>query len=240
MGDYLRRDPSDPNFVPDGGGMNAEQAKVFAAMAGVAATKQADPRLTMATLIASQTGKSVEEVLAFMGPAAADPAPVTPPVVAAPAKKEDPSVFLPEDADAAVAAAPITPAQHAKPLPAPKEVPADGFVVTEVIDPSQATQAELDQAFPEEEENNWDGKIREGSKVRVTYTAPGSRIKWAGKIGTVIRVIGNEKAKVYEVSFKGQKIAKTRLNKVTGKLERGFENKKLTTTFDQEDIELYS
>jgi len=228
MGDYLRRDPSDPNFVPDSGGMNAEAAKAFAALAGVvAAPKQADPRLAMAQLIASQTGKSVEEVLAFMGPVAATP-------VAAPVKKEDPSVFLPEDADVPV----VEPTQALKPVA--KEVPADGFIVTEVIDAAQATQAELDQAFPEEEENNWDGKIREGSKVRVTYSAPGSKIKWAGKIGTVVRVIGNEKAKVYEVSFKGQKIAKTRLNKTTGKLERGYENKKLTTTFDQEDIELYS
>ena len=207
----LRRDPSDPNYVAPSRGMNAEQAKAFAALAGVTtAAKQADPKFAMAQLIASQTGKTVEEVLAFMGPVAS--APVSLPV---------------EDV--------ATPAPKAQ----PKEVPADGFIITETIDPEQATSAELDQVFPDEEENNWDGKIREGSKVRVTYVAPGSKIRWTGKVGTVIRVIGNEKAKVYEVTFKGQKIAKVRLNKKTGKLERGYENKKLTTTFDQEDIELY-
>ena len=251
MGEYLQRDASDPNFVPSGGGMNAEQAKMFAAMAGVTAggAKPVDPRIAMAQVIAGQTGKTVEEVLSFMGVDAMAPAavPASVQVVTTPVV-ENPSVFLPEDAAAVIEAepampvpAPVAKAKAPTKVAPPKEVPADGFVVTEVVDIEQATQAELDQVFPdEEEENNWDGKIREGSKVRITYAAPGSRIKWAGKIGKVIRIIGNEKAKVYEVEFKGQKIMKTRLNKKTGKLERGYENKKLVTTFDQEDLELYS
>ncbi len=217
MGEYLNRDTSDPLFVPSGGGMTAEQAKAFAALAGLTAGVQtADPKLAMAKTIAAQTGKTVEEVLAFMG-----------------------NSVVPNTADTPVQSVPVV-EEITQPVPVPKEVSPDGFVVTEEVDPEQATQAELDQVFPDEEENNWDGKIREGSKVRVTYAAPGSKIKWAGKVGIVTRVIGNEKAKVYEVSFKGQKIAKVRLNKKTGKLERGYENKKLVTTFDQEDIELYS
>jgi len=238
MGEYLQRDATDPNFVPSGGGMNAEQAKAFAALAGVtAAAKVVDTRTAMAQLIADQTGKSVEEVLAFMGPAAksaqaAAPKPVLQPlpevkVVPLPVVEEE-SVVTDEEAKAL---APIKPV---------KEVPADGFVVTEIVDVEDASQAELDQAFPEEDENDWSGKIREGSKVKVVYCNPSSKIKWQGKVGKVVRVIGNEKAKVYEVEFKGQKIQKVRLNKKTGKLERGYENKKLVTTFDQEDIELYS
>src|ERR1700681_2112250 len=126
MGEYLRRDPSDPNYVPEGKGMGADSAKLFQAIA-----------------IAGQTGKTVEEVLAFMGvavPAGGIPAPAAvpaTPVATAPAK-EDPSVFLPADAEVAIAEAPATPAQHAKPKAVPKETPADGFVVTEVIDPKDA------------------------------------------------------------------------------------------------------
>lgn len=237
----LRRDPSDPNYVAPSKGMDANGAKYFQAVA-----------------LAQQMGKTVEEVLAFMGASAPASIPTAAQVgnplaqhVPAP-KVEDGTAFLPADADKVIAEekpldmpadakAQAPKAKAIRPVSTAKDVPDDGFVVTEVVDPENATEAELDQVFPDEdEENNWDGKIREGSKVRITYSAPGSRIKWAGKIGKVIRVIGNEKAKVYEVEFKGQKIAKVRLNKKTGKLERGYQNKKLVTTFDQEDIELYS
>lgn len=237
MGEFLQRDVNDPHYVPSGSGMNAEQAKAFAALAGVtAAVKQTDPRVAMAQLIADQTGKSVDEVLAFMA------VPPTAQTAVAKSKEALPEVLkgktlpLPVVEESEVvtdedvkALAPVKPV---------KEVPSDGFVVTETIDPEQATQAELDQAFPEEEENDWSGKIREGSKVKVVYSNPTSKIKWQGKIGKCIRIIGNERAKVYEVEFKGQKITKVRLNKKTGKLERGYENKRLVTTFDQEDVEL--
>lgn len=222
MGEYLRRDASDPDFVPDSKGAGADVAKMLQAVA-----------------LAQQLGKSVEEVLAFMGTSSNVAVPVVPaqtvvpqPLVKLPPVLKDAKVFLPtEEATEA-------PVDAKAKAPASKETPADGFIVTEVVDIKDATEQELDQAFPDEDENNWDGKIREGSKIKVTYNVPGSRIKWAGKIGKVIRVIGNEQARVYEVEFKGQKIAKVRINKKTGKLERGYENKKLCTTFDQEDIEL--
>jgi hypothetical protein len=231
MGEYLRRDSSDPSFVPDGKGAGADVGKMLQAAA-----------------LAQQLGKSVEEVLAFMGAASNVSVPVVPaqtaipqPLIALPPALQDAKVFLPTE-DAAAGVIP----EDAKGL-APKVTPkgkavADdtGFVVTETVDAEQATEKELDELFPDEEENNWDGKIREGSKVKVTYSVPGSKIKWQGKIGKVVRVIGNEKAKVFEVEFKGQKIPKVRLNKKTGKLERGYVNKRLVTTFDQEDIELYS
>jgi hypothetical protein len=201
-------------------------------------------KMLQAVALAQQLGKSVEEVLAFMGTASTVPvvpaqtvvpqsAPELPPAL------QDAKVFLPTDDAAGVVP---EDAKEAAPKVAPKaKAVADdtGFIVTEEVDAAQATEKELDELFPEEE-NNWDGKIREGSKVRITYSVPGSRIKWTGKIGKVIRIIGNEKAKVYEVEFKGQKIPKVRLNKKTGKLERGYINKKLVTTFDTEDLELYN
>jgi hypothetical protein len=204
-------------------------------------------KMLQAVALAQQLGKSVEEVLAFMGAPSTVPVPPVvpaqtvvpqPPVELPPALK-DAKVFLPVDEAAGVAP---EDAKEAAPKVSPKaKAVADdsGFVVTEEVDAEQATEKELDELFPEEE-NNWDGKIREGSKVRITYSVPGSRIKWTGKIGKVIRIIGNEKAKVYEVEFKGQKIPKVRLNKKTGKLERGYINKKLVTTFDTEDLELYN
>ena len=200
-------------------------------------------KMLQAVALAQQLGKSVEEVLAFMGAPSMVPVPaqtvVPQPPVELPPALQDAKVFLPTDDAAGVVP---EDAKEAAPKAAPKAKAAadeSGFVVTETVDAEQATEKELDELFPEEE-NNWDGKIREGSKVKVTYSVPGSRIKWTGKIGKVIRIIGNEKAKVYEVEFKGQKIPKVRLNKKTGKLERGYINKKLVTTFDTEDLELYN
>jgi hypothetical protein len=204
-------------------------------------------KMLQAVALAQQLGKSVEEVLAFMGASSTVPIPPTvpsqtnvpqPPAELPPALK-DAKVFLPTEEP--VEEIPEENKVKAKETPKAKAVADDtGFVVTETVDPEQATEKELDELFPDEEENNWDGKIREGSKVRVTYSVPGSKIKWQGKIGKVIRIIGNEQAKVYEIEFKGQKIPKVRLNKKTGKLERGYINKKLVTTFDIEDIELYN
>lgn len=199
-------------------------------------------KMLQAVALAQQLGKSVEEVLAFMGAASTVPVPaqtvVPQPPVELPPALQDAKVFLPVDEAADVVPEDAKEAAPAKATPKAKAVADDtGFVVTETVDAEQATEKELDELFPEEE-NNWDGKIREGSKVRVTYSVPGSRIKWQGKIGKVIRIIGNEKAKVYEVEFKGQKIPKVRMNKKTGKLERGYINKRLVTTFDTEDIEL--
>ncbi len=225
MGEFLQRDANDPYYVPDSKGASGDTGKYLQAVA-----------------LAQSSGRSVEECLAFLG--VSKPATVATQLVPVSNKPEG---ELPELLKDKVLPLPVEEsvvtdeeAKELAPVKPVKEVPADGFVVTEVIDPSQATQAELDQAFPDEEEQNWDGKIREGSKVKVTYSVPGAKIKWQGKVGKCIRVIGNEKAKVYEVEFKGQRIAKVRLNKKSGKLERGYENKRLVTTFDQEDIELYS
>jgi len=208
-------------------------------------------KMLQAAALAQQLGKSIEEVLAFMGAPSTVPVPAVasqtvvpqPPVELPPALK-DAKAFLPTEEVIEVEANTVFEAPPDAKVKvkaaAPKAVADDtGFIVTEEVDAEQATEKELDELFPEEE-NNWDGKIREGSKVRITYSVPGSRIKWTGKIGKVIRIIGNEKAKVYEVEFKGQKIPKVRLNKKTGKLERGYINKKLVTTFDTEDLELYN
>jgi hypothetical protein len=218
MGEFLKS-PHEPSK-----GISADGAKYLQAVA-----------------LAQQMGKTVEEVLAFMG--------ITAPasVVAQTAKPEGEEEELPSLLKDKVLSLPpveeetIPEDAKAKAVVSKKAVVSDetGFVVTEVIDPADASEADLARiSEQEEQENNWDGKIREGSKVRVVHSAPGSRIKWTGKIGKVVRIIGNENAKVYEIEFKGQKIPKIRLNKKTGKLEKGYENKRLCTTFDTEDIEL--
>lgn len=192
--------------------------------------------------IAQQTGKSVEEVLAFMGvstpigaPVAVAPPPTTVPAQSVPPELEDKAAILaiPEEEE-------IQPTAKAKAPSSKKEAIPDetGFVVTETIDPANATESELDQLPSEDDENDWSGKIREGSKVKVTWQAPGNRIKWEGKKGKVTRVIGNENAKIYEVEFAAGKIQKVRINKKTGKLERGYVTKKLCGTFSEDQVEL--
>lgn len=229
MGEFI---PS-PHAATDGKGASADVGKYLQAAA-----------------LAAQLGKSVEEVLAFMGTS-------KPVVSAAQTNVPVPVEPLPSDLldKAAILAISEEPAIEEVKLDAkgkrtvykgpdtfPKKEPvADetGFVVTEVVDAVDATEAELDEAMPpEEEENDWSGKIREGAKVKITWQAPGSKIKWEGKKGKVIRVIGNEQAKVYEIEFAAGKVAKTRLNKKTGKLERGFIVKKFQGTFSEDQIEL--
>ena len=215
----LERDPSDPAYVPPSTGMNAEQAKAFAALAGVTtAAKQADPRLAMAQLIASQTGKTVDEVLAFMGN----------PVPAPQVLDEQPILEEIADTKPAKVVVPVT------------EVPGDDkFIVTEIVNLEDASEADLDKlAAEEEDENDWSGKIRVGSKVKIIYQVSASRINWIGKKGKVTRIVGNESAKVFDVEFTGGKIPKIRLNKKTGKLERGYEKKVIRNTFSEDQIEL--
>src|SRR6185437_8777031 len=146
-------------------------AKVFAAIAGVAtAAKAADPKVEMAKVIASQTGKTVEEVLAFMGgatPVAATPAPAAPQVL-----DEQPILEEVKDAKPAKVVVPVT------------EVPGDDkFIVTEIVDLEDATEADLNKLAleEEEEEQDWSGKIRVGSKVKIIYQVSASRINWIGK-----------------------------------------------------------
>lgn len=220
----LERNPQDPAYVPPSVGMNAEQAKAFAALAGVTAVaKAADPKITMAQLIASQTGKTLEEVLAFMGAAPFTSIPTPPQVI-----EEQPLLEEVKDAKPAKVVVPVA------------EVPGDDkFIVTEIVNIEDASEADLDKlAAEEEDENDWTGKIRVGSKVKIVYQVSASRINWIGKKGKVTRVVGNEAAKVFDVEFTGGKIPKIRLNKKTGKLERGYEKKVIRNTFSEDQIEL--
>jgi hypothetical protein len=222
----LERDPSDPAYVPPSPGMNAEQAKAFAALAGVtAAATAADPKIAMAKTIAAQTGKSVEEVLVFLGGATPSVTPVPLPEVLV--EQE----VLEEVKDA-------KPAKVAVPVSAVPED--DKFVVTEIVDLEEASEADLDKLAAEEEDaqQDWSGKIRVGSRVKVVYQVSASRINWIGKKGKVTRIVGNESAKVFDVEFQGGKIPKIRLNKKTGKLERGYIKKVIRNTFSEDQLEL--
>lgn len=201
----LERDPNDPAYVPNSPGMNADQAKAFA----------------------SQTGKTLEEVLAFMGTSVPAPAATPAPQVL----EEQPILEEVKDAKPAKVVVPVT------------EVPGDDkFIVTEIVDLEDATEADLNKLAleEEEEENDWTGKIRVGSKVKVVYQVSASRINWIGKKGKVVRIVGNEAAKVFDVEFAGGKIPKIRLNKKTGKLERGYEKKVIRNTFSEDQLELDS
>lgn len=217
----LERDPNDPAFVPNSTGMNAEQAKAFAALAGVSiVAKQDDPQIAMARLIASQTGKTLEEVLTFMG-GVSKPAPV--------ADVEDKPILEEVETKPAKVVVPVT-----------EVLGDDKFIVTEIVNLEDASEADLNKlaAEEEEQENDWSGKIRVGSKVKIVYMVAASRINWVGKKGKVTRIIGNEAAKVFDVEFQGGKIPKIRLNKKTGKLERGYEKKVIRNTFSEDQLEL--
>src|SRR6185295_1580669 len=219
----LERDPNDPAYVPNSTGMNAEQAKAFAALAGVSTVaKKDDPQVAMARLIAAQTGKTLEEVLAFMGKPAV-PAPAVPQVIA------DKPILEEVETKPAKVVVPVT------------EFPGDDkFIVTEIVNLEDASEADLNKLAleEEEEENDWSGKIRVGSKVKIVYQVSASRINWVGKKGKVTRIVGNEAAKVFDVEFQGGKIPKIRLNKKTGKLERGYEKKVIRNTFSEDQLEL--
>jgi hypothetical protein len=223
----LERDPSDPSYVPNSPGMNADQAKIFAAMAGVStAAKPVDPKVAMAQMIAAQTGKTVEEVLAFMGGPTPAATPVAPQIL-----EEQPILEEVKDVKPAKVAVPVT------------EVPGDDkFIVTEIVNIEDASESDLNKLAleEEEEENDWSGKIRVGSKVKIVYQVSASRINWVGKKGKVTRIVGNEAAKVFDVEFAGGKIPKIRLNKKTGKLERGYEKKVIRNTFSEDQLELDS
>lgn len=230
--ELVQKDSSDPKYVADSSGMGAEAAKAFAALAGVVtAAKAADPRLAMAQTIASQTGKTVEEVLSFMGPAPTTPiATPTPAPVAAPIEIfEEETLEEVKDSKPAKVVVPVA------------AVPEDDkFIVTEIVNLEDASEADLDKIAKEEEdeENDWTGKIRVGSKVKIVFQVSASRINWVGKRGKVTRIVGNEAAKVYDVEFTGGKIPKIRLNKKTGKLERGYEKKVIRNTFSEDQVAL--
>lgn len=208
---------------PESKGMGADGAKYLQAVS-----------------IAQQTGKTVEEVLAFMGLTGSPVGSQTTAV----------SVTLPKELQNATLPLPVMTeaeagAENAKSVakslaPKQKEPVEDvnGFVITEVIDQSEATEADLAKLSEQEEENNWDEHIRVGSTVRIIYQVAASKVNFVGKKGKVTRVIGNEAAKVYEVEFSGKKVPHIQLNKKTGKLERGYKNKSLKNTFSEDQVEL--
>jgi hypothetical protein len=216
MGEFI---PRPVDSVPDSKGAGADVGKIL-----------------QATVLAQQLGKTVEEVLQFMGATSlgqtttSQPAPsLVDKTLSLPAIE----AMLPEDAKGLASSEDVVPAKKQD-----KQVNDDGFVVTEVVDVSEATDADLAKISEQEEDNQWDDKIRVGSTVKIVYQVNASRINWVGKKGKVVRVVGNEAAKIYEVEFSGRKVAHVQLNKKTGKLERGYKNKPLCNTFSEDQVEL--
>ena len=121
MGEFLQRDANDPHYVPDSKGASGDTGKYLQAVA-----------------LAQTSGRSVEECLAFLGvskPAttASQLVPVTnKPAGELPEALKDKVVPLPVVEESEVADEEVKAIAPKKPV---KEVPADGFVVTEVIDP---------------------------------------------------------------------------------------------------------
>lgn len=208
-------------------GMSADEAQKFLALS-----------------ISQQSGKSIDDVLAFLkgqggSPAAAQsttpqPAPVLPEALAE-AKLPLPQETVEEEVIEEVVVAP-TPKTKA-PLKVTKADNGMDEVITETLSDDEADDETLEK-LNEEEFEEFDGKIRMGSKVKVVYDPPGGRIKWMGRKGTVTRIIGNERAKVFEIEFPKGKFPFTRRNKKTGKIEKGYQIKKIKNTFDAENIEL--
>lgn len=184
-----------------------------------------DAQRLMAIAIAQQTGKPVEEVLAFLGAQAmAVPATLTTP-------QEQTQASLPLPIASVVSVIPV----------AQRPAEEDGFIVTEEYDEENAPIDLINKIEAQENTQDWSGTIREGSNVKVTYhrdQGVKGRLQWVGKIGTVVRKLGNENATIYEVEFVAGKIPETRRNPKTGKLQKGFKMKKLQGTFDDTEIEL--
>lgn len=253
MGEYLQRDPSDKAYVPEGGGMSADAAKAFQALASVVAPPVAagvvDPKIAMAKVLAQQSGKTYEEALAFLGgptPAAQLTAKAAAPRKAkakpAPVETAEQEEIIEEVIEEVIEAPKVRKPRKVKAAPAPvitkNETTGQEEVITQTLDDEEASDETL-ALLNEEEFEVYDGKIRVGSKIVVTYDPPiGGRINWKGRKGIVTRIIGNEKAKVYEVEFPKGKFPFTRRNKTTGKIEKGFTIKKIRNTFDSENIEL--
>ena len=185
-----------------------------------------------AVALAGQLGKTVEEVLAFMGTSAPSQTAVPKPPQPLPISLKDKQVPVPVDDDTVTADAAIVSAKEV--------VEDDKFIITEVVELEDASETDLNRLAQEEEEeeNDWTGKIRVGSKVKIVYQVNASRINWVGKKGKVIRIVGNEAAKVFEVEFAGGKVPKIRLNKKTGKLEKGYEKKVIRNTFSEDQVEI--
>lgn len=226
MGEFLQRDVNDPHYVPDSKGASGDTGKYLQAVA-----------------LAQSSGRSVEECLAFLG--VNKPATVATQLVPVSNKPEG---ELPEVLKDKVVPLPVEEslvtdeeAKELAPVKPVKEVPADGFVVTEEYDEADAPEDLINKVTEQEVVQDWSGTIREGSKVKVTWhrdEGVRGRLQWVGKIGKVIRKIGNENATIYEVEFAAGKIPQVRRNPKTGKLQKGFRMKKLSGLFDATEIAL--
>jgi hypothetical protein len=125
--------------------------------------------------------------------------------------------------------------ENAKSL-APKDVVDE--VITEEVPLDSLTPEQLEEA--EAENNTFSDSIRVGSKIRVTWEPNVGRgkIKWVGKVGTVIQKLSDHGVSVYLVEFPAGKIPFQKIDKKSGKLQRGYHTKKLQQWLDENNIEL--
>jgi hypothetical protein len=181
----------------------------------------------MVQTLAKMTGKTEEEVLKFLN--------VT-------------QVEVPTSAEAVLKKALQEPLNNqpitARPEPPKADAPAMALepkvvpdeVITEEVPLDQVSKEELEEA---ESLNTFSTSIRVGSKVRVTWqpNAGKGKINWVGRVGTVIQKLSDSGVSIYNIEFPAGKIPFSRLNKKTGKLERGYSTKKLQQWCDEANIE---
>lgn len=188
----------------------------------------------MVQTLAKMTGKTEEEVLKFLEKKDVEQLQVVSdlsktqtlnaPKVELPKELQNKTVPLPvETPDAKVN-------EVAKVLAPVEEV------ITEEVPIEDLTQEQLEEV----DENQFAStSIRVGSKVRCTWqpNAGKGKIKWVGKTGTVVQKLSDSGVSIYLVEFPAGKIPFSRLNKKTGKLERGYSIKKLQQWMDENNIE---
>lgn len=172
--------------------------------------------------LAKMTGKTEEEVLKFLEKTKEVPsAPkidITTTDAPAPIVKETPQEVI------------VT-----SKVPEPKVVQDE--VITEEVPLDQVSQEQLEEIGPED---TFSSTIRPGSKVRIVWepNVGKGKIKWTGRVGTVLQKLSDSGISIYEVEFPSGKIPFQRVNKETGKLQKGYYTKKLKTWFDEANIEL--
>jgi len=188
----------------------------------------------MVQTLAKMTGKSEEEVLKFLEKK--EEVHVTEKMTApqhVPVVKESSEQTT---TDAPVPFAKETPQTIIITAKAPEPKVVADEVITEEVPIDQLTPEQLEET----DENQFAStSIRVGSKVRVTWqpNAGKGKIKWVGKTGTVIQKLSDSGVSIYLVEFPAGKIPFSRLNKKTGKLERGYSTKKLQQWMDENNIE---
>lgn len=193
-----------------------------------------DAQRLMATAIAQQTGKTVEEVLIFLQGQAIPKEELLEEV---PAPKKVPVVSNVKPQPTVVPSKPVV----AKNTDQVIRTEDDGFVVTEELTEEEAPVELLNKIAQEDDMQDFSGTIREGSMVKVTYhrdQGVKGRLQFVGRKGKVVRKIGNENATIYMVEFDAGKVPEVRKDPKTGKIQKGYKIKKLQGTFDDTEIEL--